>query len=63
MDFSCFAFLAAVVVLGLDKLEDFEVFDVVADSPVGEGVGVFVLAVFLVLLVDFSGGEWGLFFL
>ena len=34
LDFACFACVAAVVVLCCDELEEFELFEVVADSPV-----------------------------
>ena len=35
-DFPCFPSLAAVVVVGVDKVEIFQVFEVVADSTVAE---------------------------
>jgi len=61
--FSCFAFVAAVVVLGFDELEEFEVFEVGAEPPVTDWIFRIGFGEFVVALVDFSGVDrWFSFF-
>lgn len=52
---SCFAFGAAVVVFCFDQVEEFELFQVVADPAVAQWFLVLGLTDFLVALVDVSG--------